>query len=111
MEMSKWTRWYARHPENKENKKEATRQWRLANPQRSAYLDQRAKAHSRGIDWEFTFDSWIAWWGEDFDKRGRDGTELVMARRGDTGPYSIENVTKITARQNLEDGHLNRSST
>jgi hypothetical protein len=61
---------------------------------RAAYLAQKANAKKRGISWEFTLDSWIAFWGDDIDKRGRGHDKLCMQRFGDVGPYHPDNVKK-----------------
>jgi len=65
-----------------------------------AYDTQKAQAGCRGIEWQFDIDSWVEWWGDDFDLRGRRSLDLVMARHGDEGPYHPDNVIKCTAREN-----------
>jgi hypothetical protein len=57
----------------------------------------------RGIEWQFTFESWMAWWGDDFHLRGPKGHNLCMARVGDTGPYSLNNVVKLTVSENVKE--------
>jgi len=79
------------------------RAWVAANKERYAFLLHRAGATRRGIPFLISFQEWIEWWGADFEKRGHKGDDLVMARRGDTGPYFIGNIEKITARQNSID--------
>lgn len=64
-------------------------------------------AKERGIDWKFTYDTWIEWWGEDFALRGCRSNQLVMARNGDTGPYHPDNVHKVTARENHKERMIN----
>jgi hypothetical protein len=64
------------------------------------YNAQKRAAKYRGIEWHFTYDTWIEWWGADITKRGRDKTDLVMARIGDTGPYHPSNVRKLTGAEN-----------
>lgn len=72
------------------------------------YATQRRRALTRGISWEFTLEEWIRWWGGDLAKRGRGPDELCMARRGDTGPYSVANVVKLTNKENREQYYLRR---
>jgi hypothetical protein len=73
----------------------------LTSPERAAYLAQKRAASKRGIPWEFTFESWVEFWGEDFARRGCSGPDsLCMARLGDTGPYAPWNVEKATLAQN-----------
>ena len=78
---------------------------------KTAYFSQRCQAKKRGIDWNFTFESWLDWWGDDILKRGRKQGELVMARTGDTGAYHPDNVRKATAEENHFEAHLGNSYT
>ena len=64
------------------------------------YNMQRLHAGYRGIEWHFTFESWLDWWGDDIDKRGRSNGQLVMARYGDQGDYHPNNVRKATRNDN-----------
>jgi hypothetical protein len=66
---------------------------------RGKFILQRKAAKQRGIDWLMTFEEWLAVWGDMFPQRGRTG--MVMGRKGDTGPYSVDNVDIITATENL----------
>lgn len=61
---------------------------------RSAYKSQKSRAKSRGIEWQFTFDSWLEWWGEDIHRRGVGTSQLCMQRVADSGPYAPWNVRK-----------------
>jgi len=70
-----------------------------------AYMMQRLHAGYRRIDWQFTFDEWLAWWGDDITNRGRNNGKLVMARYNDTGPYHPDNVRKATKNQNSKEKH------
>ncbi|MHB8914937.1 MAG: hypothetical protein ACYC4K_03895 [Thiobacillus sp.] len=65
-----------------------------------AYHSQKGNAKIRGIEWNFTFDSWVAWWGEDIDKRGSGRFDLSMQRIADAGPYSPENTVKGHPKKN-----------
>jgi hypothetical protein len=64
------------------------------------YNCQRISARCRGIEWQFTYDSWLAWWGDDIANRGRLKGQLVMARHKDIGPYSPANTYKATPHEN-----------
>jgi len=59
-----------------------------------AYHSQKARAKRCGIGWEFTLETWLAWWGEDIVRRGRGHDQLQMQRVGDVGPYEPSNVRK-----------------
>jgi hypothetical protein len=72
------------------------------------YRAQKNGAKARGIDWHFTYEEWIEWWGDDITKRGRKGPDLVMARKGDTGPYHPDNCKKITHRENAREGQIGK---
>lgn len=76
---------------------------------RQKYAWQRSAAKRRGIEWCFTFESWLAVWVASgrFDERGRAGDSFVMARNGDTGPYAANNVRIIRMRENSSETHAN----
>lgn len=71
------------------------------------YNRQRHDAKIRNIEWQFTFESWLAWWGEDIALRGNKSGQLVMARKGDQGPYHPDNVRKVTSNENHKEAHDN----
>lgn len=73
----------------------------------SAYRNQRRNARTRGIEWKFNLASWWRIWelsGKWF-QRGR-GYGYVMARKGDAGPYSPDNVYICTSAQNASDQYI-----
>jgi hypothetical protein len=57
------------------------------------YSVQRRHAAQRGIEWQFTFDSWMKWWIDSghWKERGDERGKYCMSRREDKGPYSPEN--------------------
>lgn len=71
------------------------------------YYTQKSGAKARNIEWQFTFEAWVEWWGNDIANRGNRSGQLVMARKGDTGPYHPDNVYKITANANHSEAHAN----
>jgi len=73
------------------------------------YTSQKGHAKHRGIEFNLTFEEWMDWWGDDFDKRGRGKDDLVMARIGDTGPYELGNIKKITFSENRREAYTNKS--
>ena len=64
------------------------------------YHRQKTRSRKRNIEWQFTYDEWITWWGEDIIRRGRRSGQLVMARFNDAGPYHPDNVRKATCNEN-----------
>lgn len=71
------------------------------------YIRQRNSARKRGIEWRFTFPQWWAAWQESgkWAQRGR-GAGYCMARHGDSGPYSPENVYICTIGENFSHSYL-----
>lgn len=81
---------------------------------KSAFAHARSNAKLRGIEWEFTFEQWCAWWEANlgFDwmsLRGCRRGQYVMARRLDKGHYVKGNVDCILAEQNHIDYNLRRT--
>lgn len=65
---------------------------------------QKSRAKTRGIDWQLTLGQWWAIWSASgkWEQRGRANAEsAVMARKGDKGPYSVDNVYIITLAENF----------
>jgi hypothetical protein len=69
---------------------------------------QKQNARKRGIEFNFSYEEWINWWGTDIDNRGKGKGKLVMARIGDQGPYHPNNVVKLTQEENLRDGNIGK---
>ena len=55
----------------------------------------------RGIPFLFTFEQWSEWWLTDdrWSRRGRKAGQLQMGRKGNSGPYSPDNVECATKEQ------------
>ncbi len=72
---------------------------------RKAYKTHKNNAASRDIIWRFTYISWwkkwckSGYWGE----RGRCRGQYQMARFGDKGPYSPDNVRICTVEENHKE--------
>jgi len=75
----------------------------------AAYVVQRNSAHRRGIDFNFTYEEWLAWWNQALAaigpeaKRGLRRGEYMMCRFGDIGVYESGNVYAGTSAQNQGD--------
>ena len=81
------------------------------NTFRIRYHSQKCAAGKRNIEWHFTFETWLEWWGDDLANRGRKKGQLVMARQGDVGPYHPNNVRKITMNENISEANFGRIQT
>ena len=64
------------------------------------FYSQRNGAKTRSIEWKFTFQEWIDWWGKDIDRRGKGHDKLQMQRYGDKGAYEPGNVKKGYPQEN-----------
>jgi hypothetical protein len=74
---------------------------------RGRFEQQRTNAGKRGIEWNLTFDQWWSLWEPHWGRR--DGTGgLIMCRKQEPGPYSVDNVYIGTQSDNMVDFHRNR---
>lgn len=81
---------------------------KLNQPFVEKYWQQKQNARRRGIPFEFTYDAWIEWWGDDIHNRGKGKDKLVMARHNDSGAYHPNNVIKMFNQENVSQGNLGR---
>ncbi len=72
------------------------------------FMTQRSNAGKRGVEWRLTLWEWWNIWRESgkWDLRGKMIGQYVMARVGDQGPYSVDNVYITTSSENCRDGRL-----
>lgn len=77
---------------------------------RKKYFAQRRQAKARNIPFLLNFIEWYNIWERSgkWEQRGRTVGCYVMARYGDQGPYSIDNVIIITQKQNSIDGNIGK---
>lgn len=80
---------------------------------KSTFRQQRYNARKRGIKFEFSYVSWVAWWEEQLGpdwlaKRGCRRGQYVMSRYKDQGAYVIDNVKCILAENNHVEYNLAR---
>lgn len=73
-----------------------------------SYMHQRKNARARGIEWRFNFWTWWQVWisSGKWSERGCKFGQYVMTRRGDSGPYSAENVSIATNTQNALEARI-----
>ena len=95
---------YAESAEGKASHAAATARYRqrMIAAKDPLYRFSKHKAHSRkrGIPFLLTFHQWWRLWRAHWQKRGRIRGQLVMARKGDTGPYAVGNVEIVTNAEN-----------
>ena len=77
------------------------------------YRVKKSLSKKRGIPFLLTFDEWYQWWlshGVDRNiKREFNKDTLCMCRKGDIGPYSLDNIYCATMAQNTTDRNKNCS--
>lgn len=68
-----------------------------------AYAKHRAQAHYRNEPYELSHDDWVELWPRElFDKRGRGGLDLCLARCCHAQSWNINNVHIVTRREHLK---------
>jgi hypothetical protein len=69
------------------------------------FVQQRANARSRGIEWQLSFMEWRDWWLSTghVDERGVHRGEWVMGRQFDVGPYALGNIQCMRAEDNVRE--------
>jgi hypothetical protein len=72
------------------------------------FNQQKFNAKYRNIDWQFTYEEWIQWWGTDVENRGKSKGKLCMARIGDIGPYHPNNCYKSLFEENTYVAHYGK---
>lgn len=63
------------------------------------YHAVKAMARKRGIDWQFTIETWLNWWGDDWHLRGQGAGRLSCVRKDLDGPFSPDNCDKREHRE------------
>lgn len=85
---------------NEKELKQARRKWKT----------QEYNAIARGVLFEITFEDWLSVWLESghWYERGKGNGAYCMCRKGDTGPYSKDNVRIDTIENNSIEAHKGR---
>lgn len=73
---------------------------------RQKFHQHKSGAKSRGIDFQFTFEQWLAEWGDKLDQIGRHEDQYGMCRIMDCGPYAPGNVYIGTPKRNAHTRRL-----
>lgn len=73
-----------------------------------AYRDHKRHAKLRGIEFLLSYREWLCIWEQSghLSERGRGRGKYVMARYGDVGPYSKDNVRIVTNAANVREAML-----
>lgn len=74
---------------------------------RERYNSHKSNAKVRGIEWLFTFETWVKVWVDSgkWEQRGNRKGQYCMARIGDKGPYSPNNVVIKTTEENKKEAY------
>lgn len=74
---------------------------------------RRFDKNNEPIQFELSFEEWIQIWLDSghWYERGCGKNQYCMARKGDIGPYSIDNIEIIPTSQNKSDGMKGGNST
>ena len=80
-------------------------------PARKRWHNHRCSARDRDIEHDISFEDWYEWWiSNGVDKSQSQGpmtaNTLCMCRKGDVGPYSLDNIYCATLSQNNRDQHI-----
>ena len=75
----------------------------------TSFQQQIRDARQRNIDFKFTYEEWLVWWGDDIVNRGRTKGKLVMARYKDQGCYEPTNCYKSTCGANTSYAHKGKT--
>ena len=82
-----------------------SRVWHHHRPHEKTYDQQKRNAAKRGISYLLTYEDWIKIWFDSghLGKWGRKKGQYHMARFGDVGPYSIDNIKIVTGNENIRE--------
>jgi DNA-binding CsgD family transcriptional regulator len=71
------------------------------------YIQHKKAAFDKATEWQFTLETWWRIWqgSGKWPLRGRGRDRYCMARIGDTGPYSPDNVHIITNAENSAESY------
>jgi hypothetical protein len=74
------------------------------------YNKHKGRAKWRNIPFLFTFEEWCHMWEQSgkWELRGRTKGKYNMSRKGDIGPYSVDNVYINLHEDNAKEGNLGR---
>lgn len=83
------------------------------NTNKDRFYQHKTNAERRGVEFNFTFDEWFKMWGDSgkWDERGTGPEKYCMARHNDIGPYSIDNVSIQTNKENGQFAVTHRDHT
>lgn len=74
---------------------------------KTIFARQKSMAKVRGIEWQLTFEEWWNIWEQSgkYEQRGRGAGKYCMSRKGDVGPYAVNNVMIKTIDDNNREAH------
>ena len=71
---------------------------------------KRTDRLGNAIEWNLTFEQWLQTWVDSghYFERGVGAGKYVMSRKGDLGPYSLDNIEiKLASENTIEGNRLN----
>lgn len=86
------------------------RQKRYWKTPKGCYVIHKNNAKHRGVEWLFDFETWWAKWQRSgkWKERGNKKGQYVMARIGDSGPYSDRNTMIVRSETNAYASFVER---
>jgi hypothetical protein len=73
------------------------------------WLTKRWDSKQRNIEFNLTFTEWYNWWlSNGIDKNIESNHSMCMCRKGDVGPYSLDNIYFATRATNTSHARQNK---
>lgn len=107
LSLEEWTRTrtprtHAKTPAERKRRKRAALK-RYAHTPRGFYRQHKQNAAKRGVEFTLTYEQWFELWEPYLDKRGHCDGGYVMARAGDQGGYTWDNVSVVPHGVNVAE--------
>lgn len=64
-----------------------------------AWQRARAQCRFRGEAWNLTFEDWVEFWGDDWERRGRLPGQVRMTRIDWDQPWQLANMAKMDQQE------------
>ena len=67
-----------------------------------AWIQQRNQAQFRKEPWDLDFESWLALWGDDYERRGRLANDLCLTRLDLDDSWNKDNCILMERRVHMQ---------